>query len=290
VPAPSLPNLTLNSCDIQDAYIAIFPPPPVQGLGTIGGFRCRSRTAPTWVTTRCTCDAKPHQQGPSATRTEPNVVQQLIRSMCRRLRRTSTAKKPKSQQVSLQDIFGTLQIYLGSLYVNDFNRFRPHLSGGGAGRAASSAWTPEDIGKLRVRNDRGDMVPISSPGQCERQLQVLTVCSITTVSLGGDQRRPQRRESAPARPKPPWPNSPRDAAAGIKFEWTDLTYQQILAGNTAYVHLPALHPARLPRAGRPVRKPEPAARHHPHRADVPARAIVGVILAAATTTSSPRSA
>jgi hypothetical protein len=54
---------------------------------------------------------------------------------------------------------------------------------------------------------------------------------------------------------------------GVKFEWTDLTYQKILAGNTG-MGLPAQRAAGLPGAGRAVREPDAAAGGHPDRADV----------------------
>ena len=69
--------------------------------------------------------------------------------------------KAKQMGVSLSDVYDTMQTYLGSLYVNDFNRF---------GRTfqvivqadAPFRGRPEDIGNLKVRNNRGEMVPLAA--------------------------------------------------------------------------------------------------------------------------------
>ena len=62
----------------------------------------------------------------------------------------------------------------------------------------------------------------------------------------------------------------RRCPTGIGYEWTELTYQQILAGNTALFIFPLCVLLVVPRARGAVRELDAAARHHPHRADVPA--------------------
>ena len=81
-----------------------------------------------------------------------------------------------------------------------------------------------------------------------------------------------RPGSAPARPRPSWPNSPTESLPrGIEVRMDRPDLSEDPRRQHRLSHLPALHAARLPRAGRAVRKPAPAARHHPHRADVPAQ-------------------
>ncbi|MCP5775550.1 efflux RND transporter permease subunit, partial [Klebsiella pneumoniae] len=75
--------------------------------------------------------------------------------------------KAKSQGVSLTEVFDTLQVNLGSLYVNDFNRF------GRTYRVMAQAdaqfrMQAEDIGMLKVRNAAGDMIPLSAFATIER--------------------------------------------------------------------------------------------------------------------------
>src|SRR6185312_16348441 len=69
--------------------------------------------------------------------------------------------KAKAQGVPLTELFDTLQTYLGSAYVNDFNQFGRtwQVIAQADGSFRDSV---EDIGKLRTRNDRGEMVPIGS--------------------------------------------------------------------------------------------------------------------------------
>jgi multidrug efflux pump len=107
---------------IKDAYIAIFPPPPVQGLGTIGGFKLQIEDraglgyqALDEVTKAFMAKAA---QAPELagmfTGYQVNVPQ-LFADIDR--------TKARQLGVAVTDVFDTLQIYLGSLYVNDFNKF-----------------------------------------------------------------------------------------------------------------------------------------------------------------------
>ena len=143
----------------------------------------------------------------------------------------------KSQGVRLADVFEALQVYLGSLYINDFNRF------GRTYKVTAQADAPhrmqaEAIGRLQVRNAAGAMLPLSS---------FVTV----TPSSGPDRvihynGYPSADISGGALPGV----SSGQAVAlmerlagevlpeGMTFEWTDLTYQQKLAGNSALFIFP----------------------------------------------------
>ena len=101
--------------------------------------------------------------------------------------------KAKAQGVPLTELFDTLQTYLGSAYVNDFNLF------GRTWQVIAQADGPfrdsvEDIANLRTRNDRGEMVPIGSMVTIERDLRPDPVLRYN----GYPGRRPARR-SRPAR-------------------------------------------------------------------------------------------
>ncbi|MEM8176235.1 efflux RND transporter permease subunit, partial [Morganella morganii] len=110
--------------DIQDAYIAIFPPPPVQGLGTIGGFRLQiedrgnqgyeelfKQTQNIITKARALPELEPSSVFSSYQVNVPQIDADIDR------------EKAKTHGVAISDIFDTLQVYLGSLYINDFNRF-----------------------------------------------------------------------------------------------------------------------------------------------------------------------
>jgi multidrug efflux pump len=145
--------------------------------------------------------------------------------------------KAKAQGIAVTDVFDTMQAYLGSLYVNDFNRFGRtfHVT---VQAEAARRLTPEDVLSLRTRNADGAMVPLGS------------VLSVKTA-YGPD--RVTRYNGYPAAEvngaAAPGVSSGQSVAAieriaaaelppGVAFEWTDLTYQQLLAGNTALLVFP----------------------------------------------------
>src|SRR5690606_37558440 len=145
---------------IEDALIAVFPPPAVPGLGTIGGFKMQleDRRALGYEALQQATDAfvaraaqAPELAGTfSGYRTDvPQIHADVDRVKARQL------------GVPVGDVFETMQIYLGSLYVNDFNRFgrtyQVKLQADADYRARA-----EDIGRLETRNDRGEMVPLSA--------------------------------------------------------------------------------------------------------------------------------
>jgi multidrug efflux pump len=220
---------------IQDAFILTVPPPPVQGLGAIGGFKL-------FVEDRAdlgydalyqnlqTIIGKSYQTPGLANvfSTFTVNVPQLDANIDR--------VKAKEQGVPLQNLFETMQIYLGSLYVNDFNRF------GRTYKVIAQADSrfrdhSEAITRLKTRNGQGQMVPLGSLVK-------------VTETHGPD--RAMRYNGYPAAeinggPAPGFSSGQAETLIarlnnetlpkGMAFEWTELTYQRIIAGNTAiYVY------------------------------------------------------
>ena len=107
---------------IQDAYIAVFPPPPVQGLGTIGGFKLQIEDRAglgfeaLYEETQKIVGAGWQTPGLTGLFSSYQVNVPQVRADVDR-------DKAMAQGVPLNEIFETMQVYLGSLYVNDFNRF-----------------------------------------------------------------------------------------------------------------------------------------------------------------------
>ena len=161
--------------------------------------------------------------------------------------------RTRAQQlgVDIQDVFDTMQIYLGSIYVDDFNRF------GRTYEVIAQADTPfrskpDDILRLKTRNADGQMVPLGA---------IIDV----SESAGPDSAMRYngfRSADLNGAPAPGYSSGQAQAAItkllkntlpkGMSFEWTDLTYQQILAGNTTLAGLSAMRAARLPGAGRAI--------------------------------------
>ncbi|NDF13105.1 MAG: multidrug efflux RND transporter permease subunit [Proteobacteria bacterium] len=229
-------TLQMKYMGVKDAFIAIFPPPPVMGLGTIGGFKLQveDRT----------------DQGYTALDTAmKNVVDKARKdpqlSGIFSSYKTNTPQlfvnldRTKAQQlgVNVKDVFDTMQIYLGSLYVNDFNKFgRTYQVVVQADKEYRS--NPQDILSLRTRNHDGAMVPLGS---------VLSV-NETTGPESAMRYNGFRAADLNGGPAPGFSSGQAQNAItkileenlpkGMSFEWTELTYQQILAGNTAVLVFP----------------------------------------------------
>ncbi|MBM1144906.1 efflux RND transporter permease subunit [Alcanivorax sp. ZXX171] len=146
--------------------------------------------------------------------------------------------KAKAQGVAVTDLFMTLQTYLGSTYVNDFNRF---------GRTwqviaqadASYRDSVEDIARLRTRNDQGEMVPIGSMVDIHQSFgpdPVLRYNGYPAADLAGEA--DPRILSSTQAMDALTALGERTLPAGVEFEWTDLSYQQATQGNAALVVFP----------------------------------------------------
>ncbi len=227
--------LNQRFASIQDAFVLAVPPPPVQGLGTIGGFKL-------FVEDRADLGYDALYQnlqgiiGKSYQTPGLASVFSTFTVNVPQLDADIDRVKAKQQGVPLQNLFETMQVYLGSLYVNDFNRF------GRTYQVIAQADArfrdrPENITRLKTRNDKGQMVPLG------------TLVKVTETH-GPD--RAMRYNGYPAAeinggPAPGFSSGQAEALIakltsetlpkGMAFEWTDLTYQRILAGNTAvYVY------------------------------------------------------
>ena len=229
---------TLNEkfAAIPDATIAVFPPPPVQGLGNIGGFRMQiedhAGLGP---------DAlyKATQDVIAKASKDPSLagVFSSYQVGVPKIRADIDREKAKAQGVSLTDLFETMQVYLGSLYVNDFNRFgRTYPVNVQADQ--HFRLQPEDILRLQTRNASGQMIPLGSfitthettgPERTSHYNGDLTAEINGGPAPGHSTGEAQKALEAAA--KASLPN-------GMGFEWTELTYQQILAGNTAIFVFP----------------------------------------------------
>ena len=146
--------------------------------------------------------------------------------------------KAKAQGVSLTDLFSTLQVYLGSSYVNDFNKF------GRTWRVMAQADgdfrnSVQDIANLRTRNNQGEMVPIGSMVNITTTYgpdPVIRYNGYPAADLIGDAD-PRVLSSAQAMEKLA-AMSGQVLPNGMNIEWTDLSYQQATQGNTAFIVFP----------------------------------------------------
>lgn len=222
--------------DIQEAYMAIFPPPPVQGLGTIGGFRLQIEDRGNLGYDEL------YKETMNIINKSHNVPELagLFTSYTVNVPQVDAAidrEKAKTHGVAVSDIFDTLQIYLGSLYANDFNRFgRTYQVNVQAEQ--QFRLEPEQIGQLKVRNNKGEMIPLATFIKVSNSSgpdRVMHYNGFITAEINGaaapGYSSGQAEKAIEKLLKEELPN-------GMTYEWTDLTYQQILSGNTALLVFP----------------------------------------------------
>ncbi|WLG53417.1 efflux RND transporter permease subunit [Pseudomonas sp. FP1742] len=221
---------------IQEAYMAIFPPPPVQGLGTIGGFRLQIEDRGNLGYDEL---YKETMNIIAKSRSVPELAG-LFTSYTVNVPQVDAAidrEKAKTHGVAVSDIFDTLQIYLGSLYANDFNRFgrtyQVNVQAEQQFRLES-----DQIGQLKVRNNRGEMIPLATfikVSDTSGPDRVMHYNGFITAEINGaaapGYSSGQAQKAIEKLLKDELPN-------GMTYEWTDLTYQQILSGNTALFVFP----------------------------------------------------
>ncbi|HEY9270830.1 efflux RND transporter permease subunit [Achromobacter sp.] len=221
---------------IPDGFLGIFPPPPVPGLGAMGGFKLQIEDR-----AGLGFEALMQAQGQIMAQAmqAPELANMLasFQTNAPQLQVDVDRVKAKSLGVSLTDVFETLQINLGSLYVNDFNRF------GRTYRVMAQADAPfrmqaDDIGMLKVRNNSGEMIPLSA---------------FVTLTRGSGPDRVIRHNGFPSAdisggPAPGYSSGQATDAIerivretlpeGMAYEWTDLVYQEKQAGNSALYIFP----------------------------------------------------
>jgi len=224
-------KLSTDYASIKDSFVAVFPPPPVLGLGTLGGFKLqledrgalgyeRLNEATQAFIKRA---AKEPALGPLFSSYQINVPQLNV---------DIDRVKTKQLGIPVTEVFDAMQVYLGSVYVNDFNRFgrvyQVRVQADAPYRANAS-----DIGLLKTRTAGGEMVPLSTLVNVNTTYgpeMVVRYNGFTAADINGGAAPGYSSGQALAA-------IDRVAAdvlpPGIKYEWTEMTYQQILSGNAA---------------------------------------------------------
>jgi multidrug efflux pump len=221
---------------IQDAFVIAIQPPSVRGMGNAGGFQLEiedHRNAGLSALQQAT-DAVT-----AAANAEPGLssVFTTYRSRGPQLFLNIDREKVQTLNVPISSVFNTLQSYLGSNYVGDFNflgrTYQVNLQGDAAFRS-----DPNQILRMYTRNNSGGMVPLGSLMDVQRISGPDTVghynvypaaliqgTTLPGVSSGQAIEKMERicRENLPSQ---------------FSFEWTQLTYQEVTAGNTAVFIFP----------------------------------------------------
>src|SRR2546427_76530 len=209
---------------IKDANVLTIPPPPVQGLGSVGGFkmmledRAGLGSEPLFEAARALVAAANKDPTFAGVFTLFNAGSPSVYADIDRLKAEKVGLTPT-------DVFSTLQVYLGSQYVNDFNylgrTYQVRVQGDGKFRR-----TRQDITRLKARNASGEMVPIGTVAQLKSKTipyrvpryNLFPAAEVQGVAAPGVATGTalHRMEELARQVLP----------KGIAFEWTDLAFQQ----------------------------------------------------------------
>jgi multidrug efflux pump subunit AcrB len=227
--------------EVTEGKIGVYGAPPVEGLGTVGGFKIivEDRTdlgRPTLQTVTGAIVAKTTDD--PAMRDEIAKVENLFTSFRADipwLELKIDRAMVKTLGVSVSELFNTLQVYLGSLYVNDFNIFgrtwQVNVQGESHFRKQIA-----DLKQLKVRNEQGRMVPLMSVASVmERPGEVLIMrYNMYPAAAINGAPAPGISSGQAIDAMEKWTElNIHEGAQGMRSEWTELALLQLQTGNTA---------------------------------------------------------
>jgi multidrug efflux pump len=221
---------------IQDARVLVFPPPPVRGIGNAGGFKIQiqDRRGAGLPALQAATD-----QLISKGRSGHGLVGLFtsFRSQVPQIYLNIDRRKVETLDVPINSVFSTLQAYLGSTYVNDFN-FVNRTNQVNIQADARYRIQPESIGQLYTRNNKNQMVPLATLMDIEESTgpdkvmhyNIYPSAEISGSTLPGvssgqaiDTMQTLADQTLPSQ---------------FGYEWTELSLQEILAGNSALYIFP----------------------------------------------------
>ncbi|MFT6779054.1 MAG: hydrophobe/amphiphile efflux-1 (HAE1) family protein [Paraglaciecola sp.] len=218
---------------IKEAFVVVIPPPSVRGIGNGGGFKMmiedRAGRGLAVLEKAMWELAAAANQAPAT-----QSVFSLFETNTPQLYVDIDKERVERLGVPVSEVFSALEIYLGSAFVNDFSYL------GRTFRVTAQAdapfrMTPDDIGRIRVKNSSGNMVPLSSvvtfkyqsgPSRVPRYNLYPAADLLGSAAPGfssGEAIVSMEKLAAEILPD------------GISFEWTELAYQQQITGNSAII-------------------------------------------------------
>jgi multidrug efflux pump len=218
--------------EVLEAKVGVFGAPPVRGLGSTGGFKLmiedRGNDGPVALQEQTDNLVREGSQGRGLvglmsifSANTPQLYVDIDRTKC------------KTMGVALSDVFDTLQIDLGGLYVNDFNQFGRTFQVN-CQADVPFRMQPDDLRRLQVRNRKGDMVPLGTVAVLEdrggpfvitryNMYPAAAVNGAYTPDMStGDVIAAVERLAAAVLP------------SSMACEWTELMYLQLIAGSTTF--------------------------------------------------------
>jgi multidrug efflux pump len=229
--ASVLADLRKRLSVIQEAYVLTIPPPPVQGIGNAGGFKMMLQDRAGLGSEAL---SKAAQALVAAANKDPSFAGVFTLFGTRSPSVYADIDREKAEKVGLTptDVFNTLQVYLGSQYVNDFNylgrTYQVIAQADGSFRQ-----DPQDIARLKARNASGEMVPVGTVARLKSEnaayrvprYDLFPAAEVMGVAAPGIATGTalHRMEELAHDVLPP----------GIGFEWTELAFQQQQPGTSS---------------------------------------------------------
>ncbi|MDP3071390.1 MAG: multidrug efflux RND transporter permease subunit [Opitutaceae bacterium] len=216
---------------VRDGFSAIFPPPPVPGLGAIGGFKLQvqDRGSQGYAALNAATEKLL-----AAARQRPELTGLFTSFQVNapQLRLDVDRDKAKSHHLALADVYQALQANLGSYYINDLTLFgrsyRVFVQSDAPFRTDESA-----LRLLQARNAGGQLVPLATVVSTDYTTgpdRVIRYNAFPSADINGNAAPGVSSGQAVALMEQ---LAREHLPAGFTFEWTDLTYQQKLAGSSA---------------------------------------------------------
>ena len=223
-------QLSARLAHIQGASITIIPPPTVQGMGNGGGWRMmiQDQTGNNYQALEDVANDMV-----AAANQLPEVVGAFNQFSTGAPRLFADLDREKAQVLGVQpiDVFNTMNIYLGSLYVNDFNLFgRTYQVLAQAEQHYRDDRT--DVLNLRVRSSSGEMVPLSAVVDLKEDSGATRILRHNLFSTADIRGQPAPGYSSAQALEAMERLAAERLPQGMTFEWTDIAYQEKLAGNT----------------------------------------------------------
>lgn len=230
-------HLSAEFAKVKEGIAMVIPPPPVRGMSSAGGFKIQIQDRSGQNTPQDLQAVMDRFIAEARKRPEAMNVFSTYRASLPQLYADVDREKAKKQNVAITDIFQALQVYLGGYYVNDFNFlgrvWRVMVQADAPFRATAS-----DVAQFKVRNQEGRMVPLGSvlnlrditgPDRIQRfnLFRSTDVNGATTPGYSTGQSIAAMEQVAA-----------KTLPAQYGYEWTELAFQEKLAGSTALLIFP----------------------------------------------------
>lgn len=230
-------HLNREFSKIEEGFSLVLAPPPVRGIGNAGGFKVQVENRAGHATAAELANVTDQLMNVGRQNPQLSTLFSTFRAGVPQLYADVDRTKVKQQDVQVTDVFQALQVYLGSLYINDFN-FLGRTYRVVAQADAPFRATTRGITQLKTRNGSGAMVPlgavlnlrdVAGPDRVNRynQYESAEINGNAAPGISSGQAIAAVEEIARANLPP-----------GYTFEWTELAYQEKLAGNTGWFIFP----------------------------------------------------